>query len=427
MQGSRLVILDDFLGGVVLRPHYTLGMKRRYGQGFLFLSLDAPRMQSLRLRWLLEGSRGEQDLGSNLRYLVFQGEDLIFLSAEERLRADEAQADAFLAEVQRGRTPRSRTFQTPWGEEVYEVVKPVSIGQREPALLRVGLSLEPTRAILSGLKASILLQLFLSMTLALVATLVVFWMQNRHLLRVSEMERKVQVSERLSSLGELAASLAHEIRNPLNAISMGIQRLRRESAGSLSATEARDLWEVISAEIRRLDSLVERFLGLARPERALRSEGDLRQILLDLLQLFSDEFRQKGIELSSSIPPDLPPIPMDAERIKQAFLNLIKNSVEAMERSSAPPPGPRGTLRVEAHPLGRQSIRVTFTDSGCGIPTSEQHRVFDPYYTTKPQGVGLGLSLAYQIIRAHGGQIQIESQEGQGTKVTVTLPTGSPA
>lgn len=421
---SRAVALDDFLGGIPLRPHYTLGIKRRYGLGFLLFSLEGSQMQLLRLRWLLEGSQGRESPQSGLRYLIFQGEDAIYLTSGQALSMEEGGKDSFLIEARKGKALRSRIFKIPSGEEVYEVVKPLSLNQQETVLLRAGLSLETTRAILSQLKASILIQLLLSVAFALIATLAVFWMQNRHLLRVKQMEEKVKMSERLSSLGQLAGSLAHEVRNPLNAISIGIQRLRREFAQPLNAQEAGNLLEVISAEIRRLDSLVERFLGLARPERAVQGEGNLAKILSELLQLFALEARERGIELKASISPDLPSIPMDEERLRQAFLNLIKNAMEAMERACLPPHRQRGSLQVEAHPLDRQSVQITFSDSGCGIPASKQHKVFDPYYTTKHHGVGLGLSLAHQIVSAHGGHIEIQSEEGKGTQVRVILPIG---
>lgn len=417
LQGSKEILIEDFLQGAALRPHYTLGMRRRHGQGFLLLSLAGPQMQSLRLRWLLEGSRGQQVLEGSLRYLILQGEDALFLTPGEPLLREEFRADPFLMEAKQGKGARSRIFKAPSGEEVYEVVRPLSLGQEGAAVLRAGLSLDATGAILSHLRASILLQLSLSMALAILATLIVFWMQKRHLLRMQEMEEKVEMADRLSSLGQLAAGLAHEIRNPLNAISIGIQRLKREfteSPDALDAHEATALLGVVYSEIRRLDSLVDRFLGLAHPDRMVREKGDIGKILLDLMQLFAGEAREKGIQLRSIIASNLPAISMDGERIKEAFLNLIRNAMDAMKEG--------GSLGVEAHPLDAQRLKVVFSDSGYGIPASQRRKVFDPFYTTKERGVGLGLSLAHQIIKAHGGQIQIESEEGEGTRVTVTLP-----
>jgi len=416
LRGQKEIAVDDLLRGTPLRPHYTLGIKRHQDNGILLLSLTGSRMQSLRLQLLLESARGSQALGGGLRYLIFQGEDPFFLTPGESFPLEGIPADTFLTAAKREGGVKARTFKTPAGEEVYEVVRTISSEKGEAALLRVGLSLQATRAILSQLKASILLHLSLLAAFGIIATLAVFWMQNRHLLHLREMEDKIQMAERLSSLGQLAAGLAHEIRNPLNAISMGIQRLQRESVGSLESPETAGLLELIRREIARLNALVERFLGLSRPDRIRRERGDLGSILSELLRLFSEQAKEKGIQLSFVIPPDLPPVFMDQEKIREAFLNLIKNGMEAMNGG--------GLLRVEAHRLDEQRLEVCFSDSGCGIPASELHKVFDPYYTSKEHGMGLGLSLAYQIIRSHGGEIHLESELGKGSRFLVVLPYG---
>ena len=414
LHGNKAIFLEDFLHGTPLRPHYAVGMKRRHGRGILLLSLDASQMQSLRLRWLLEGSRSPQTPGSGLRYLLFQAEDSFSLTPGEPFSLEGGPADSFLDQARKGGGLRVRTFTTPSGEEVYEMVRPLPLGKGEPALLRAGLSLEATRTILSQLKAGIILQFLLLMAFGLLATLALFWMQNRHLSRLREMEERVQMAERLSSLGQLAAGLAHEIRNPLNAISIGIQRMKRESSRPPHSPEIAGVLEVIQGEIGRLDALVEKFLGLSRPDRICRQKGDLGSIISELLRLFAEEAKGKGIQLRSSIPPDLPQLTMDRERIREAFLNLIKNAMEAMNAG--------GLLQVEARRLDGRRLEVSFSDSGCGISPSQQPKIFDPYFTSKEGGQGLGLSLTYQIIRAHGGEIRCESELGKGSRFFVILP-----
>ena len=416
LRGDKAILLDDFLHGTPLRPQYALGMKRRQGKGVLLLSLDGSQMQSLRLRGILESSRPSQYPGSSLRYLIFQGEDSFFLTPGEPFSLEGEAADPFLSEARKGSGPRTRTFKTPSGEKVYETVRSLPLGKGEPALLRAGLSLEETRTILSQLKASILLRLSLLIAFGIVAAFVVFWMQNWHFSRLREMEEKVQMAERLSSLGQLAAGLAHEIRNPLNAISMGIQRLKRESLRPPHSPEITELLEVIQGEIKRLDALVEKFLGLSRPDRICREKGDLGSIISELLELFAEEAKGKGIQLRASIPPDLPQLIMDRERMREAFLNLIKNGMESMSGG--------GVLQVEARRLDGRRLEVSFSDSGCGISASEQHKIFDPYFTSKEGGQGLGLSLTYQIIRTHGGEIRCESELRKGSRFFVILPYG---
>jgi len=416
LRGDKAILLDDFLHGTPLRPQYSLGMKRRQGHGILLLSLKGPQMLSLRMRWLLESSRRPQTPGSSLRYLVFQDQESLFLTPDEPFPLEGGSADPFLTEARKGSGPKARTFKTPSGDTVYEVVKPLPLRKGEPALLRAGLSLEETRTILSQLKASIMLRLSLLIAFGIVAAFVVFLMQNLHLSRLREMEERIRMAERLSSLGQLAAGLAHEIRNPLNAISMGIQRLKRESLTPLHPPETAELLEVIQGEIRRLDALVEKFLGLSRPDRICREKGDLGSIISELLELFAEEAKGKGIQLRASIPPDLPHLIMDRERMREAFLNLIKNGMEAMNAG--------GVLQVEARRLDGRRLEVSFSDSGCGISASEQHKIFDPYFTSKEGGQGLGLSLTYQIIRSHGGDIRCESELGRGSRFFVILPYG---
>jgi signal transduction histidine kinase len=415
LSGSRPVILDDFLQGTPLRPHYFLAVRRRHHPGIILLYLDAAGMQSLRWRWLLQALAETGYVVPGFRYLVYRGEEEILLAGSPPSAAGlRGQPDSFLEEAGRGKLPCSRRLRTGEGDEIFEVIKPLSIPSARASYLRVGLDLVPVQSILSHLKASILTQLALSISFSLFAILVIYWLQNRYLLRMREMEEKVERSERLSALGELAAGVAHEIRNPLNAISIGIQRLKRELAGLPDPEESERLVEVISAEIRRLDLLVERFLGLARAPALSSAQLDLARILRDLVQLLADEAREKGIEVQCAVAPTLPPVRGDPEGIKQAFLNLLKNSLEAMAKG--------GALRVQIEPFHRHSVRIVFSDTGGGIPASEREKIFQPFYTTKPGGVGLGLSLTHQIIRAHGGEIEVSSEEGKGTTVSIVLP-----
>jgi signal transduction histidine kinase len=132
-----------------------------------------------------------------------------------------------------------------------------------------------------------------------------------------------------------------------------------------------------------------------------------------LVTLFQEEASSLGITLQAEIPSELPLIKMDPERLTQAFINIMKNGMQAM--------GQGGILRIETKPL-REGVEVIISDSGPGIPPEQMEKIFNYYYTTKEKGVGLGLPIAHRIIEAHGGQLKIESQVGSGTKVIVTLP-----
>jgi two-component system sensor histidine kinase HydH len=170
---------------------------------------------------------------------------------------------------------------------------------------------------------------------------------------------------------------------------------------------------LILKEVRRVNGIIEQFLTLSRPFELKRRESPLHDLLSHLVTLFREEASSLGIALETDIPPDLPLIRMDPERLTQALINIMKNGMQAM--------GPGGILRVEGRLL-RDRVEVTISDSGSGIPPDQMEKIFNYYYTTKENGVGLGLPIAHRIIEAHEGQLKIESRVGAGTKVSVTLP-----
>ncbi len=223
-------------------------------------------------------------------------------------------------------------------------------------------------------------------------------------------------SERISSILLLAAGVAHELGNPLNSLTIHLQlmarKLKKLKAGKEIASVAESI-QVCQDEVRRLDGIVSNFLEAIRPRPPDLAETDLTVVLGEVLAFQQHELSDRGIAVEAETPSDLPHIMADRDQLKQVFFNLIKNAAEAMT--------PGGRLRIGAR-ADDDSVFVVFGDSGSGIKQEDLMRLFQPYYTTKPGGHGLGLMIVQRIMREHGGQVGIESKEGVGTVVTLQFP-----
>jgi PAS domain S-box-containing protein len=223
-------------------------------------------------------------------------------------------------------------------------------------------------------------------------------------------------SERLSALTLLAAGVAHELGNPLNSLTIHLQLLERRLR-SLSKDDRQRLQEPLQVarnEIKRLDLIVTQFLAAIRPARLDLQPVDLNEVVRESLEFLAAEIQDRNISIRRELRSDLPRVPADWTQIKQAFYNLIKNAFQAMRAG--------GILTVRTDRDDLMAI-VTFSDTGEGIAPETMSQLFEPYFTTKSKGSGLGLLIVRRIIRDHGGEIGIESSVGKGTTVTVSLPT----
>ena len=227
-------------------------------------------------------------------------------------------------------------------------------------------------------------------------------------------EEEAKRSERLSALGNLAAGVAHEIRNPLNAISITAQRLKSEFVPQEDKEEYISFIKTILDEIKSLDNIINQFLGLAKAQRLDLTLTDMNAFLDELVNLIEIEAKEKNISLTKRIE-TLPEMKIDPEEMKKALLNIMRNGVQAT------PPGK--TLKVQGFEDDSQNqIVIKIEDSGPGIPKENLSKIFQPYFSTKEKGTGLGLSIAYRIISDHKGKIEVESEVGKGTIFTIKLP-----
>jgi two-component system, sporulation sensor kinase E len=222
-------------------------------------------------------------------------------------------------------------------------------------------------------------------------------------------------SERFNALTLLAAGVAHEIGNPLNSLHIHLQLMERK-VRKLEGKVKEELQEEIAisrAEITRLDSIVTQFLQAIRPSKPILHPENVNAIVEEALRFFAPEIEDRDIVVEAELRPDLPLIELDRDQMKQAFYNVIKNSFEAMKR--------RGILRIRTG-LDATHVNVGFTDTGGGMSAESLSRVFEPYFTTKSSGSGLGLLIVRRIVREHGGEMAIESNEGRGLTLTIRLP-----
>ncbi len=228
-------------------------------------------------------------------------------------------------------------------------------------------------------------------------------------------EEEARRAERLSAMGNLAAGVAHEIRNPLNAISITAQRLRSEFAPRKDEDEYRSFTQLILDEIKRLDNIINQFLSLAKAHELNLAPTDMRRFLNEAVDLAQIEASEKGIRVTRDIG-QLPTIRIDPEEMKKALLNIMLNGIQATDSS--------GELSVRCYHDEKQGIiSVEIEDTGRGIPEEKLSRIFQPYFSTREKGTGLGLSIAYRIISDHRGRVTVKSKVGKGTVFTITLPT----
>jgi two-component system sensor histidine kinase PilS (NtrC family) len=231
------------------------------------------------------------------------------------------------------------------------------------------------------------------------------------LTQVRALEETSRRQDRLAAVGRVAASIAHEIRNPLAAMRGSIQVLRSEMDADSSQAE---LMEIILRESDRLNRIITDYLTYARPRSHAHTSVDARELLRETFTLLrhSPEIKD-GHQLEEDYPDETMTVNADASQLKQVFWNIARNALQAMPKG--------GAFRAELRPTLSNRLRITFTDTGIGMSPEQVEHLFEPF-SSRTGGTGLGLSIVYQIIRDHGGTINVRSREGQGTTIAIELP-----
>jgi signal transduction histidine kinase len=439
----------------LLFPALPTGAKvRRFWEGSAFgvavpaqsfpgiIAVHADAEYLLNFRREIGVQRLVEDLGrqSGVAAVALLDTDLSVLASSDPGAVGRREEDSFLRGAWQAGTVTGRRQTLADGREVYEVVKSFGLETKQVGLVRLDLSTEGLAGVSRQAQRNILSYSLGLLVVGIVGVVAIFWIQARHLAERRALEAAVGREQRLSAVGNLAAGVAHEIRNPLNAISIGLQRLRKEFAPAES--ESRDEYvrftEIMQAEVGRLNTIVDRFLALARPSRLALTEEPLAAVLEELLALLSSQASAQQIRIVTDLQLDQARIRMDRQRLTHAFMNVLLNAIQAM------PGGGTLTIRAYQDPGGRRqkaegsetrgrsvlptadrllpSVVIEVEDTGPGIPAEHLDRIFEPYFTTKEGGTGLGLALAHKIIQEHDGSVEVESHAGSGATFIVRLP-----
>jgi two-component system, sporulation sensor kinase E len=231
-------------------------------------------------------------------------------------------------------------------------------------------------------------------------------------------EREIQLrqAESLAALTNLTAGVAHEIKNPLASIDIHIQLLRKEIAKIKGASRKNieNLLVIVKEEIDRLNSIVQDFLFAVKPMNMNYSKENINEILKDMIDFLQYELKEADISIVLDFEENLPYVAIDPKYLKQAFLNIVKNSIEALDSG--------GEIKVKTEEAPDGDVIVHIIDNGHGIPENLIGKIFEPYFTTRKFGTGLGLVIVYKIIKELGGDIKVSSKENGGTVFSIKLP-----
>lgn len=347
---------------------------------------------------------------SGVRYVALQAGDSLLASS-----ADSAVVAALPAAPAAAGGEAAREFATPLGR-VYEVTRALELPEVGAATLRIGLDAAPlVQARADVRRRSIVRAVFLAAAFALAGTLLLAWQRQRLLAeevaRVrADLERRsveAQRSARLAAMGELAAHVAHEIRNPLNTIHLTAQEMVRDGEGTDLHARAEDL----RSESRRIEGIVQQFLDLARPRTPQSRELDVGELVRGLLRAAEPAFRAAGVALDCELAPVR--AVADPQFLAEIVDNLVRNAREAS------PAGGRVTVAVRR---GGPDALIVVDDQGPGVPPEARERVFDLFYTTKRRGTGLGLGIVSTLASAMGGGVAVEAAPGGGARFVVHVP-----
>ena len=383
-----------------------LATRRSSAQGTILLALDGDGFRHRNLMVSIELAIEEVERASAAPFFLVTDQRQRVMAGSGELK-DMVKAMLPTFPVPKAGTTVTRRKIVLNGNNLLEIVAPFRVGGTFVGSARIGLSRSWVERALRKNRKRTLISLGFMAAITLLSVGFLYRNQTRHLARIRDMERRLEKAERLSALGRLAAGVAHEIRNPLNAISMAAQRLRPDNLMALS--------EVMRDEIRRLNNIIEEFLAFSRSRGMEMVPHDVIQLMKQIALLMGEEAAAEGIVVHTRWKESSITIQMDVDKLKQAFLNIVKNAMESISGT--------GEVGISVERVDKHRVSVVVSDTGAGLSPEQIEKIFDLDYTTKEKGLGLGLPLAHEIIKGHGGEIRVSSQQGKGTTFVIHLPT----
>jgi len=394
-----------------------VGIRREDGMGGVLLLLEPGDLRSRELGVSIQEAVEAAQGDTGLIYLAV--EDTEGQPIAQAGRVPEGKVEECLLVAGSARHPDSPMSDCVKVGDIkfLEVLLPFKMNGQVVGKARVGLETQETDELLIEKRRHIFVWTGLMVAVGFLAMGFLYRTQNRHLAKLQAVREQLYQGEKLSSLAKLGAEVAHEVRNPLNGISMAVQRLQRDftpAENEQKHEEFEYITHKVRDEIRRINAIIEDFLSLSRSDRLEFRRHSLKDVLAKIVFLVMEEVRAKGIRIEKQWEQGSFSMLVDANKMEQALLNLLRNAADSVAA--------RGTVKISLEHSGKNLVSIKIRDTGPGISPGEAQRVFEPYYSTKEKGTGLGLSIAREIILAHGGEIRVASEPGKGTTFEVRLP-----
>ena len=417
----------------------AVAVARRYDQGIILMALSFDEYVSWSRQIIIQNFLEDFSGKGNIAYLRVEdpkgkvlaqtGERFFMVPSQNQGRRDVRSGQSNLSWI----TGKEGDF--------LEIIRPFRPGGKDLGVVRLGLSLKEVNPIVDQNRKNIILMGIVLFGLGMISLFFIFRLQNRHLQKMKEMENQIRLKEELSAMGQLAAGVAHEIKNPLNAIGLVIQRLEKEFVWDKPEEQKEYVrfTGIVRNEIDRVNRIIGQFLMMSKPLDVKMEDRPIIEILEYCLEVMEEEFRQKHIGVIKEWDEKVQIIHCDRFQLTQAFINIFSNALEAMpeggrlhltvktvQRSAF---GVRGSeLKEKDSAIRNQqsALEISVADTGKGISPEGMDKIFAPYYTSKEKGLGLGLAITQKMIQAHNGTIEIQSVENKGTTVIIRLPLSPP-